>query len=374
MALSKCLRPVLAGSLCAFALALATDPAAAQSRFGGQNDVPGSVIVEPDEQKINPDTIPEFPATGDTSVRPRFYMSPGSRCTELEDPLPGGCEANTLQRDSRSFEPIDGRILPFPLALPPLPPVALAPLPKLAINVHLPLFVAHPILPPALALPIIVPAAAVPSVHIVFPPAPTQSVALAHITIPQTDPIKVAPHHPRVRPHDRVSVAKPGTPFFVYRDFGAGVPKQSHMSVQPLRLSLPSVAFIKPASGVFPSAGSVPSVNARLHHYSVDLTKHGIAHPMHAPTALDTTLGRSHGYASPVFGGVRQAHAPVVAFTTFHDPVRTPLIATQSPITSSGVVPDTVVKSLVTRSTIVIGSSPHAHSTTLTHPTAYVLH
>jgi hypothetical protein len=88
----------------AFALSGAASAALAQSRFDGANDVRGRSVINGTTTKINPDRIPEEPSMGDTSLRPRFYMSPRSRCTRLEDRLPGGCEGTPRLRHN-SFVP-----------------------------------------------------------------------------------------------------------------------------------------------------------------------------------------------------------------------------------------------------------------------------
>jgi len=88
----------------ALALAWSALPALAQSRFDSANDVRGRSVINGTTTKINPDRIPEEPSMGDTSLRPRFYMSPRSRCTRLEDRLPGGCEGTPRLRNN-SFVP-----------------------------------------------------------------------------------------------------------------------------------------------------------------------------------------------------------------------------------------------------------------------------
>jgi hypothetical protein len=103
----------------ALALAWWAFPALAQSRFDGTNDVPGQRVINGTTTKIKPDRIPEEPSVGDTTLRPRFYMSPSSRCTKLEDRLPGGCEANTVLRKNafkRGLIYQDGAPSGFPLS------------------------------------------------------------------------------------------------------------------------------------------------------------------------------------------------------------------------------------------------------------------
>jgi len=377
MSLSKLLTFGFAGSVCALALAVVSEPSAAQSRFNGQNDVPGAVIVDPDKQKINPDTIPEFPSTGDTSIRPRFYMSPGSRCTELEDPLPGGCEANNVQRDSRLLAPVEGRILPFPLALTPLPPVALAPLPKVNLA-HLPPFVAHPVLPPVLALPLIVrPVTSLPAVHIVYPAMPTPARGLANIAPPEGAPMDAGRYHKLVRLHDLGFAAGRDAPSRV-PGLDAALDALAHIdariSVETLQAAVPGLAFLKSEDKTFSTVASVPSANSQVRLYSDAVTQYGIAHPLHAPPVVNVRPELSARYADPVYRVVHQAHRSF-SMGSFTNPGRSyPLRAGQRAAVNPNVASDTVVKSLARNSTIHVGSPPYSHGVTVPHPTSFVIH
>jgi len=372
--LSKCLTLGFAGSVCALALAVVSEPSAAQSRFNGQNDVPGAVVVDPDQQKINPDTIPDFPSTGDTSVRPRFYMSPGSRCTELEDPLPGGCEANTLQRDGFARELIEGEISPFPLVLPPLPPVALVPPPNLRINLHLPRFVLHPALPPALALPLVVrPVPSLPAIHVVFPPRQMPVSPIPVVTLPF---------------HNRQGGGVHKTVFLNKLVFTSRTKAQSavtgldavltalhsgHGGVSVVRIvqaQLPSLAFLRALRAPLNTSLSEPGPNRQTSFYSEDISKYGIAHPLRSPSPRTLVRPPIIGFALPTYARLGKTHSQLPR-QNYANAYASGSI--RSPALSSAVVPETVVKSLVRKSTIAIGSPPNAHGATLAHPTAFVL-
>jgi len=370
MPLSTRLTLGLAGSVFALAMALATGPSAAQSRFNGQNDVPGAVIIEPDEQKINPDTIPEFPSTGDTSKRQRFYMSPSSRCTELEDPLPGGCEANTLQQDGSAADAIDGGILPFPLTLPPLPPVALAPLPKLTSSLHLPSFAAHPVLPPALALPLIVrPVSSLPAVHVVFPatrpglPRLPQAVAInGH------EPANTGRVHHVPRFHGLVSGPGRGAPGAfpgLNAPLVASVSPRPGLSVQMGPAPVSDLAFVKSGHEKLPNIGSLPKMNTQFHYVSDDIAKHGIAHPIRSSFAQPTA-----GYGASLYRAPKQ---PYTSFSVKNltDTAQYPLTSGRTAATNAGIRPKIFVNTLVRKSKIIVGSSPYSHGVTVVNPTAF---
>jgi hypothetical protein len=376
MLLSKHLTGGLASGVYALALVVATEPSAAQSRFNGQNDVPGAVVVAPHEQKINPDTIPEMPATGDTSKRREFYMSPSSRCTELEDPLPGGCEANTLLRkNSLERGIIDGEILGSLLTLPPLPPVALVPPPKLLINIHLPLFVPHPTLPPVLAVPLIVsPVPSLPAIHIVYPPrrTPVARAQLSTLPFRNTQAIRI---HKTVLLNDLAlasgaeapsSVAAPGAALATLRSGHAGI------SMRTLQVARPSLAFLKDGRTALETSVSPPTTNASTSFYSEDLSKYGIAHPLRSASLHATARQPGMRYALPGYSVSQPTHIQLPT-PNYGNAVHHSLGPVSGSPVRSGVVAETVVKSLVRKSTIAVGSPPYAHRTTLAQPAAFVL-
>jgi hypothetical protein len=372
MPLSTCLTLGLAGSVFALAMALATGPSAAQSRFNGQNDVPGAVIIEPDEQKINPDTIPEFPSTGDTSIRPRFYMSPGSRCTELEYPLPGGCEANTLQRDSRLLEPIEGRILPFPLVLPPLPPVALVPPPNPIITTQLPQFVAHPVLPRSLALPLIVkPSRNVLGIHIVFLPEQSIVSRLPQTTVPVLNAHAFSTQQGFVPVMPAFTLVPEPTSAVAGFEAVLAATKSGDTRISKRKISavVPGLTFLKDLSAAPEISLSARETPFSALFHDVNLSGYRIAHPLRSP--LLTSVAREPATEHPgriprslpnELGSYREP-------SLGHGPLVSVIIAPPRPSAN----PKTAVKFLMRETTIVQGSAPYAHGVTLSHPTAFAL-
>jgi len=373
MPLSKTLTLGLAGSLCALTLALVAGPSTAQSRFDGKNDVPGAVIVDPDNQKINPDTIPEFPSTGDTSIRPRFYMSPGSRCTELEDPLPGGCEANNLQRDSSAGELIEGEISPFTLVLAPLPPVALTPLPSLTITTHLPQFVVHPVLPRSLALPLIVkPAQNVPAIHIVLLSEPSTVSRLPRATAPLLNAHAFPTPRGFIHVFPGFSSAPASSSPVAGLEAAVATKGSGHtgISTQTLSTTVPGFSFLKDRSAAREALLSARDAQVSALFQDNNLSGHRIAHPLRssllpgvAREPVTTHPGLFHGVFHNELTPRRHA-----------DLSRGPLVSVVIAPPRPSFKPKTVVKFLLRETTIIQGSSPYAHGVTLSHPTAFALH
>jgi len=373
MPLPKRITLGFAGSVCAFTLVLASEPSAAQSRFNGQNDVPGAVIVDPDKQKINPDTIPEFPSTGDTSIRPRFYMSPGSRCTELEDPLPGGCEANNVQRDSFAREPIEGEILPFPLVLPPLPHVALVPPPNLTIPTHLPQFVAHPVLPPSMALPLIVkPAPNVLGIHIVFLPEQSIVSRLPRATAPMRNAHAVPTQQGFVPVFPSFTLLPEAISAVAGLEAVLAATKSgdTRISTGTISTDVPGFTFLKDLP-----AGHETLLSARGTQFSSlfhddNLTGHRIAHPLRSPLlpgVARTSVIKHRGRIPRSFPSELRSHRQP---SLSRGPLVSVIIAPPRPSAN----PKTAVKFLMRETTVVQGSAPYAHGVTLAHPTAFALH
>ncbi|RIA55765.1 hypothetical protein [Dichotomicrobium thermohalophilum] len=318
MPLSKRLTFGCAGTVCALALAVASEPSTAQSRFDGQNDVPGAVLVDPDEQKINPDTIPEFPSTGDTSIRPRFYMSPGSRCTKLEDPLPGGCEANTLQKDSRVLPPVEGRILPFPLTLPPLPPVALGPISALDFEPDLAFFYRERMLPELMASPpIVLTSPSVPGAHLVYLPDLASASAR-----PFLSPRLPRPGGPPARPKPHLLMLA-GLSFILdspVRAMPAGVPDvlpSSRIRTEPLianHARLWTLRFLARGKPVSHQPDNAPPRSALPQFQGERVGRYVIAQPVGLPTVFDRfedrnadRLGARPSYKALMPGGTGKA-------------------------------------------------------------------
>jgi len=373
MPLSKLLTFGFVYSVCALALAGLGETAAAQSRFNGQINVPGTVIVDPDKQKINPDTIPEFPSTGDTSIRPRFYMSPGSGCTGLGDPLPGGCEPNTLQRDSFVGELIEGEILPFPLVLPPLPPVALVPPPNPIITTHLPQFVAHPVLPRSFGLPLIIkPARNVLGIHIVFLPEQSIVSRLPLATVPMRNAHAFPTHQGFVPVFPSFTSLPEAISAVAGLEAVLAATKSgdTRISTGTISTAVPGLTFLRDLSASQEILRSARETNFSSLHLDVNLSGKRIAHPLRSSLlhgVARTSVIKQRGRVPSSFPSELSSHRQP---SLSRGPLVSVIIAPPRPSAK----PKTAVKFLMRETTVVQGAAPNAHGVTLAHPTAFALH
>jgi len=101
MSLLKRMDSLLLAAGLLFGMLLPTlSTATAQERVDARLIAPPVIaLITEHVDKINPDRIPARSAiVGDKTRQRKFYMSPRSRCTKLEAPLPAGCETGASRR------------------------------------------------------------------------------------------------------------------------------------------------------------------------------------------------------------------------------------------------------------------------------------